>query len=139
MAESIISIDFTKGGNFKEFNSSVKSRILRVKSKKNIQIIDYIYPISKLLKKKYPIRDHINLSGFNPLSGPNFISLTNIYGSKDGIVVCGLKKGVQPNKKERKKLLDVGVRAYCYNLVSTVILAVSMGLKIKAIGVVRDH
>ena len=107
--------------------------------KKNnfVEIKAYIYPLTKLSKKQYDIVNHINLSGFNPLKGPNFISLTDIYKSKKGILVAGLKEGVHPNNHEKKILLKAGAKAYCYNLVPAVILAASRGLKIKAIGVVK--
>ncbi len=110
------------------------------KSKKNskvIKIIDYIYPLTKLKNKTYQIINHINLSGSNPLNGPNFVSLTNIYKSKKGIIVAGLKEGVEPNLHEKKILLKAGVKAYCYNLVPDVILAASRGLKVRAIGIVK--
>lgn len=110
------------------------------KKKQNIaEITDHIYPLAKLNQKKYEIKDHVNLSGYNPLKGPLFISLTNIYTSKNGIIVCGLKKGVQPNNKEKKILLKAGIKAYCYNLVPKAILAARAGFKIKAFGVVHKE
>ena len=100
-------------------------------------IEDYIYPLTKLSKKKYEISDHINLSGYNPLKGPKFISLTDVYKDKKGIIVVGLKAGTEPNPHEKKILLKAGVKAYCYNLVPAVILAASRGMKVKAIGIVK--
>lgn len=106
--------------------------------KKRLKIlVDYIYPLKSLKQKKYFIKDHVNLSGFNPLKGPAFISLTNIYYSKKGLIVAGLKEGASPNIHEKRKLLKAGVSAYCYNLVSAAILAASHGLRIKAIGIVK--
>jgi len=107
-----------------------------VKQKSFIEITDYIYPLTKLSKNKYDISDHINLSGSNPLKGPSFISLTDVYKSKKGIIVAGLKEGIHPNNYEKKILLKAGVKAYCYKLVPAVILAASRGLKVRAIGVV---
>ena len=135
MEKGILKIDFTENGDFKEFNNSVKSYLKKHKSKKNIQIIDYVYSLGKNLKNVNQIKDHINLSGKNSLSGPNFISLTNIYNSKKGIVVSGLSQGVHPNNQEKKILLKIGANAYCYSLVPTVIFAASQGFKIKAIGI----
>jgi len=109
-----------------------------VKKNSFVEITDYIYPLTKLTNKKYDISDHINLSGHNPLKGPQFISLTNIYKLKKGIIVVGLKKGTEPNPHEKKILLKAGVKAYCYNLVPAVMLAASRGLKIKAIGIVKN-
>lgn len=101
-------------------------------------ISDYIYPLVKLTKDKYEIKDHINLSGCNPLKGPDFISLTNIYSSKKGIIVAGLKESVCPNQKEKKILIRCGVKAYCYNLVQSVILRASHGFQVKATGIVKQ-
>ena len=108
-----------------------------LKKKQVLEVVDYIYPLLKLKRGIHQIKDHINLSGTNPLSGPQFIPLNNIYISKEGIVVVGLKNGVDLNKKEKKILLKAGVKAYCYNLVQTVIYAASLGLKVKALGVVE--
>jgi len=51
------------------------------------EISDDIYPLTNLTKDKYEIKDHINLSGFNPLKGPKFVSMTNLYKSRNGIIV----------------------------------------------------
>ena len=100
-----------------------------------LEIIDYIYPITNLTKKQYEIKDHINLSGFNPLKGPKFIPMNNIYLSKTGIIVCGLKEGTVPNEHEIKIMKKAGIQAYCYNLIPKVIHAASLGIKVKAYGV----
>ena len=137
MEKSLLTIDFTENGNFTLFNDSVKNHILKDKFHKSIHIIDYIYPLTKLSKNSYEIKDHINLSGFNPLKGANFISLTNIYNSKKGIVVCGLPNNVHPNIHEKKVLSTANIKAYCYNLIVTAIFAASLGLKIKAKGIIK--
>ncbi len=110
-----------------------------LKKKDFVEIKDFIYPLTKLHGKKHTIADHINLSGSNPLKGPQFIALTGIYKSKNGIVIAGLKEGIEPNPHEKKILLKAGVKAYCYNLVPAVIFAASHGLKVKAIGVVKER
>ncbi len=132
-----LAIDFIEHSHFQGFDQTTINYITKNKNKKSIEITDYIFPLVKLTESKYQIKDHINLSGYNPLKGPQFISLTNIYNSKKGIVVVGLKEGVVPNDHEKKVLLKAGVKAYCYNLVPTVILAASLGLKIKAFGIVK--
>lgn len=132
-------VDYTKGGNFKGFNKKVIKYLLENKSKRFIQIIDYIFPLKKTKKKLFPIKDHVNLSGYNPLTGPNFVSLSNAYNSKKGIIVAGLKEGSIPNNKEKNVLLSTDIKAYSYNLVPTVILACAYGLKIKAFGIVSTN
>lgn len=114
----------------------LKNNEEKMKKKRTIEISDQIYPLTMLTKHIYQIKDHINLSGFNPLKGASFISLTNTYESKDGIVIACLKKGTHPNNKEKKILLKAGVKAYCYNLAQRAILASSKGLKVKAYGVI---
>lgn len=135
MEKSII--NFTKGGNFKNFNKKVIRYLLKNKQKKFLQVTDYIYLLNKSNKTIFEVKDHVNLSGYNPLVGPQFISLTNAYNSKNGIIVAGLKEGIIPNKKEKKMLLKSGIKAYCYNIVPTVILARSIGMKVKAFGKIQ--
>ncbi len=137
IVENSIEVNYTK--KYTRFIESVKSHIIKNKKKETsiIEITDYIYPIKKLSNKSYNIINHINLSGLNPLKGPNFISLTDLYTSKAGIVVVGLKHGVHLNDKEKKILLKVGADAYCYNLVPTSIFSASLGLKVKGIGIVK--
>lgn len=130
-----IVFDFTEKGKFRKFNASVVNHLKKVN--KDILIIDYIYPLKNLNKKTYEISDHVNLSGFNPLKGAEFIPLSNIYISKKGIVVAGVKEGTHPNDLEKKVLLKCNVQAYCYNIVPTAIYATYLGLKIKAVGIIR--
>jgi hypothetical protein len=63
--------------------------------------------------------------------------MNNVYVSKSGIVVVGLKEGTVPNKHEMKVMKKAGIQAYCYNLVPKVIHAASLGMKVKACGVVK--
>ena len=143
--ESII--DFTACGNFRKFNNSVKKYLakLKTKNKKWVKIIDYIYPLKQLKKKTYAIVGHINLSGENPLTGPHFISLSDLYvnakkdknKSKTLIYVSSLKEGSVPNDKEKKIRLKANIKAYCYNLVPAAIYGASCRLKVKAFGVLK--
>lgn len=129
-------LDLTKsksGDKWQSFEKKLSTNI------KTIKIIDNIYPISNLTKKISKIRDHINLSGFNPLKGPKFVPLSNIYKSKKGILVAGLKEGVVPNKHELKVLNKLGVQAYCYNLIPVAIISASLGIKIDAFGIMRNN
>lgn len=128
--------DFTSSGSFKRFDSKVISQLKKVKDK--ILIVDYIYPLKNINSKTVEIADHVNLSGFNPLKGAEFIPLANIYQFKNGIVIAGLKEGTHPNNIEKNVLLKCNVKAYCYNIVPTAIYATFLGLKIEALGRVKD-
>ena len=132
----MLEFNFTNKKQKKSFGL-IKTLLIKCKKDKAIKVIDYIYPLTKPTKNSYEIKDHINLSGSNPLCEPDFVPLTNIYESKNGIIVVGLKNGVTPNNKEKKILLKAGVKAYCYNLIPTAIIAASLGLKIKAVGIVK--
>lgn len=133
MGKSVVEINFTEK---KKSNSLVK-KLIKQKQKIKVKVTDYIYPLTNLNKNKYKIKDHINLSGHNPLKGAQFIPLTNVYTSKKGIVVAGLKEGIKPTEKEKKVLLKAGVKAYCYNLVPAVIYLASLKHKVDAVGIVE--
>lgn len=116
------------------------SKSKKKKRKKEISLKKKIYPLIKLTKKEYQITDHVNLSGENPLKGPKFISLTNLYVKNKklpGLKVAILKEGVIPTKKEKTKLVKVGIKGYCYDLAEDIIYAAFLGLKVNAKGIVR--
>lgn len=115
------------------FNEKIKRKILK---HKEVFIIDNIFPFVSMKAGEYEVKDHLNLSGENPLKGPQFISMTDVYQSRSGIIVAGLKQGVVPNDLEANKLKKAGVKAYCYNIVPTVIFSIANGLKVRAKGVV---
>lgn len=108
--------------------------------KKEIQIKDKLYPLTKLSKGSYEIIDHVNLTGLNPVKGPHFFQVNNAYlksfGKSKKIIVAGLKPGVKPTNKEKETLIKAGVQAYCYNLIPKTLHAASQGRKVKAIGIV---
>lgn len=134
-------LDHTTNIKKQSVESSIKRIYLKHKKISSLDIVDYIYPIKTLKKEKYEIADHVNLSGYSPLKGPQFIALNNVYhfkNSKSAIVVAGLKDGVIPNKYEIEKMANAGVDAYCYNIVPLSICAASLKIKVKAYGVVNS-
>ncbi len=100
------------------------------------------------LTEPHVVKDHVNLTGANPLCGPNvdcgerFPVVNGIYISDftDEVlaklpqgVVGGLKPGVVPTKEETAKLKELGIDFYCYNLVNTMLVAAHAGWKVVAI------
>lgn len=80
------------------------------------------------------IRDHINLTGTNPLTGPNNecgdrfpvvqgVYITDYLPELPRVVAGGLKDGVKPTASDLELLGQFGVGASCYNAVPAMIIA----------------
>jgi purine-nucleoside phosphorylase len=87
------------------------------------------------------VRDHLNLTGTNPLVGPNdpcgerFPSVNDVYitdlcPNLPRGVAAGLVGGVFPTREEMEFLRSLGADFCCYNLVPTMIVAAHAGLKV---------
>ncbi len=154
-------IDFT--GQVKEFTQEAEFgdaviKLLRDKGKAEVAIvIDRAYGLKD--NTAYLVSDHLNLSGGNPLVGPNdaigqrFPVVNNIYldasytmdqeetwsmgnplGKMPTAIVAGLAQGIKPSDAEMEFIKGLGAKLYCYNLVPTMIVAAHAGLKV--VGVV---
>jgi purine-nucleoside phosphorylase len=95
-------------------------------------------------KEPFLVADHLNLTGSNPLIGPNddcgprFPGLNSVYVlpaelKLNSMIVAGLKHGVEPNAAERDFLSGIKAQAWSYNLVPAVIIAAHAGLKVVGI------
>lgn len=142
-------IDFTgaiKPGGHDSFNDAVV-KLIRSGDHKTVVIVDR----GSCLQVSQPhlVTDHINLTGTNPLCGPNdpcgerFPVVNEIYHNTTGDetidklprgVAAGLKTGVVPRDEEMVKLKSLGADFCCYNLVPAMIVAAHAGLKV--IGIV---
>ena len=135
-------IDIKKEGLKKTLDLLLKNK------EKEIILIEEIFPIKNNLHQVNIVIDHVNLTGENILKGGKFIAVNDIYKTKVNlkkhfniadetpqITVACIKNGVIPNKKEIKKLLEVGISAYCYNIAYIGIYAAYLGVKINVVGI----
>ena len=89
-------------------------------------------------------RDHVNLSGNNPLVGPNDpigprfpivqgIYLTECWSGANSGVVAGIKEGVKPSSEDQELLRAIGADVCSYNLVPSMLVAAHAGWKVLGI------
>ena len=129
-------IDFTgtvsSFEQFKSYGDEVVSLVRNSQGPKVLVVIDRGFACEK--STPYVVRDHLNLTGTNPLVGPNdplgerFPSVNDIYvtdvlsGLPIGIA-AGLQPGIVPSPDELKLIRSLGGDFYCYHLVPTMIVA----------------
>jgi len=121
-------------------------------------IVDKGFGFSEQYVQPHLIIDHINLTGDNPLVGPNdpigprFPVVNNVYlaaadtmdqeetwsignplGKIRNGIVAGVKHGVKLNDEELAACHKLGAGFYCYNMVPAMIIAAHAGLKVLGI------
>ena len=90
------------------------------------------------------VKSHLNLTGSNPLSGPNdpigerFPVLEGVYQEPPQchlrqVVAAGIKPGCNPSINEIEMIRKVGADCWCFNLVPTMIVAAHAGFKVVAL------
>ena len=139
--------DFTgasdNGSNFKEYDASVAEALRQSVENKLAIVLDYGWGFKN--KAPHLVLDHLNLSGSNPLRGPNnpigerFPVVNGIYVTdcdllalqdlKTG-VVAGLKQGQKASASELDFLYSMGAGFYSYNLVPTMLVAAHAGWRV---------
>lgn len=153
--KNTLRIDFTGTASGFEFHEGFSEQlIVRLRSlasneafNKVIIMIDNGFTLDHLVP--HLVKDHLNLTGTNPLVGPNhprgprFPVVNDIYitefpsstlsRSPQGIA-AGLTRNNVPSPDELNLLKSLGADFYCYNIVPSMIVAAHAGFKV--IGVV---
>ncbi len=116
----------------RSYDDQVLSSIRNSRGVKTLIVIDRGFALRKLVP--YVVQDHLNLSGSNPLVGPNdpagerFPSVNDIYitdllSALPRGIAAGLRPGVVPSADQLNLIRSLGADFYCYNLVPTMIVA----------------
>lgn len=144
--QDIECVDFTRDAegfhHLSGFDERVISLIRQGTGKKVLVVVDRGFCLPK--EAPHIVLDHLNLSGTNPLVGPNdscgerFPSVNNVYitdvcPNLPRVVVAGLKPGVFPTREEMSFIASLGAQCCCYNLVPTMIVAAHAGWKVLGI------
>jgi purine nucleoside phosphorylase len=135
--------------HLKQFGNDFVDLVRKCKDgAKAVVVIDKA--IDSNVKAPLLVRDHINLSGDNPLLGPNdpigqrFPVVQEIYyydlpsGLASG-VIAGLAPQVVPTSNDQKNLKEIGVDACSYNMVSSMLIAAHAGWKVLGIVVPENQ
>jgi hypothetical protein len=154
VSAAAICIDFTgkirSSEYFQNYCQEVKNTVRNCEKPKDdgartIVVVDRGFGFDSSIDLPHLVSDHLNLTGNNPLVGPNdpcgdrFPVINDIYISECGLnlpkgVAVGLRDGIKPSQEEDKKIRELGGSFYCYNLVPTMLVAAHAGWKV--IGIV---
>lgn len=141
-------VDFTRSADgfkqFPSFGDPVISLVRDGLGPRLLVVVDRGYFLEDT--KPYVVRDHLNLTGSNPLVGPNdpcgerFPSVNNIYITDlcpelPRGIAAGMKWGVFPTRAEMEFIRSLGADFCCYNLVPTMIVAAHAGYRVLALAV----
>jgi purine nucleoside phosphorylase len=136
----------TKLNHFASFNQEVIDLLRNNLNEKAVIVIDRAWGYSS--SEKLLVKDHLNLTGDNPLLGPNhssgprFFKTTDLYlnegMSLPQVVTAGLKNGIQPDSQEVSALKDVGADCWSYNLVPTSLVAAHAGKRVIGLLISED-
>lgn len=136
-------VDYTRSTarshQFPGFGDRVIAFVREPSDSRYLVVVDRGY----MMRQEAPhvVQDHLNLTGTNPLVGPNdpcgerFPSVNDVYITDlcpdlPRGVAAGLKGGVFPTREEMEFLRSLGADFCCYNLVPTMIVAAHAGLKV---------
>jgi hypothetical protein len=111
--------------------------------KKLLVVLDRVHGVDNA-SVAFLVRDHLNLTGSNPLIGPNHpcghrftkvddVYVTDLTTSLTSVTAAGLKPDVVPSSKEAEMLKSIGADGWCYNLVPSALVAAHAGFKVVGI------
>lgn len=125
--------------SFERFDSKVMDLIRKQNENKFGIIFDTANSCNSAVPHVVPsvVKDHINLSGDNPLIGPNFPGgerfppVQDIYvfdcaekiSEAKAVIIAGLKQGKNLSEQDAEFINSLGADLYCYNTVPTMITA----------------
>jgi purine-nucleoside phosphorylase len=144
-------IDYTGCGrgdlSVSEYGAPVVEK-LRVEGEAGVERVVIVLDTGHALSRQAPhmVRDHINLSGRNPLVGPNhpigerFTVVNDIYVKDcpktlnlDKVVTVGVAAGRKLNDEDVDFVKGLGADCYSHNVVPTMLIAAHAGWKVLAI------
>lgn len=137
-------LDYTDGKPASQFGEDV-IKLLREPGKERLLVVlDTAYGLPN--GTPVVVRDHLNLSGVNPLVGPNnpigerFTVVNDIYvhdaaafSSLKAVVAAGVKPGRTVDAGDLDFIRSLGAECYTFNLVPTMLIAAHAGWKVLAI------
>lgn len=155
-------IDFTSSyddfDHFQHFDDRTVELIRQKERAEVVIVIDRAYGLAN--DECYLVSDHLNLTGNNPLVGPNnpigerFPVVNNIYlSAADTIdqvetwtmgnplsklrsgIAAGVKPGLELSADDLATVQSLGAHFYSWNTVQTMIVAAHAGLKVLALAV----
>jgi purine-nucleoside phosphorylase len=142
-------VDFSGRVNAFEFFEKFDDQLVgKLRDREAVGIEKILFVVDKghglLDATPVAVIDHLNLTGDNPLFGPNdpigprFTVMNGVYinPGNDKLprgVAAGIKQGTTPSAEEVKLIRSLGADFYCYNLVPAVLLAAHAGWKVAAV------
>jgi len=135
--------------SFERFDSTVMDLIRKQDQNKFGIVFDTAHSCKSATPEVVPsvVKDHINLSGDNPLIGPNFAGgerfppVQDIYvfncaekiTNTKPVIIAGLKQGKKLNGQDADFISSLGADYYCHNTVPTMITAAHVKWKLLSI------
>lgn len=132
--------------SFECFNAKVMELIRSQNQNKFGIVFDTAFSCNTTSPNVVPsiVRDHINLSGENPLIGPNFSGgerfppVQDVYvfdcaekiSNQKPVVIAGLKPGQKLDSQDAGFIKSLGADLYCYNTVATMLTAAHIKWKL---------